>query len=199
MLFDEIEKAHSDIYNILLQILDEGVLTDSTGRKVDFKNTIIILTSNIGAKNITEKSKMGFSNKLDENRDYEEVKKEVIQEAKKNFKPEFINRLDEIIVFRKLTKENIQEITRKLLNEFSQRLKNKKIDLVYDDKVVEFLANVGFDKEYGARPLKRAIQTNVEDLIASEIINGKIKENKKVYITDETESNKIKVEKITKI
>lgn len=199
VLFDEIEKAHSDIYNLLLQILDEGVLTDSSGRKIDFKNTIIVLTSNIGAKNITEKSKMGFWGHEGEDKDYEEIKKEVISEAKKNFKPEFINRLDEIIVFRKLSKDNINSITRKLLGELSDRLENKKIKLEYDESVVEFLTKTGFDANYGARPLKRAVQTYVEDLIAGEIINGKIKEGRKVIISVNDEKNGLKVVKTAKL
>lgn len=195
MLFDEIEKAHSDVYNILLQILDEGVLTDSTGRKVDFKNTIIVLTSNIGAKDITDKSKMGFNKNTDEKEDYEEIKKSVMSEAKKQFKPEFINRLDEIIVFRKLSKDDIIQITEKLLNELKTRVEKKNIDISFDKEAIEYIAKVGYEPVYGARPLKRAIQTNVEDLLASSIVNGKVKEKDKVSFKVNKEKNGLEIVK----
>ena len=195
VLFDEIEKAHSDIYNILLQILDEGNLTDSSGRKVDFKNTIIILTSNIGAKNITDKSKMGFGALKDEKEDYEEIKKIVLNEAKKNFKPEFINRLDEIIVFRKLSKENVILITEKLLNEFKDRVLKKNINISFDKAVIEHISNVGYEPEYGARPLKRAIQANIEDLLASEIINGIVRENDNIVFKMDKNKKQIVIKK----
>ena len=195
VLFDEIEKAHSDIYNILLQILDEGVLTDSTGRKVDFKNTIIILTSNIGAKNITDKNKIGFGSVKDENEDYENIKKIVINEAKKNFKPEFINRLDEIIVFKKLSKDVVIKITEKLLGELKDRVLKKKIVISFDKNVIKYISKIGYKPEYGARPLKRAIQTNIEDLLANEIINGKVRENDNIIFKMNKENNNIILQK----
>ena len=185
ILFDEIEKAHPDVLNILLQILDDGRLTDSHGRVVDFKNTVIIMTSNLGAKLITEKKTLGFSEVKEENiREYEEIKKDVMSSIKKEFKPEFINRIDEIIVFHKLTEEEIKQIAEIMLKQVMNRLKEKEIVIEIDDKAKELIISKGTDPKYGARPLKRAIQTLLEDKIAEEIIEGNIKTKNKITVEE---------------
>lgn len=184
VLFDEIEKAHPDVFNILLQILDDGRLTDASGRVVDFRNTVIIMTSNIGARDIVEPKRLGFSAALEnEAKDYEDMKKNVMNELKKTFRPEFINRVDELIVFHPLTKENINDIAALMLDEVARRLKNINITMIVDNGVKEFLAEKGYDKVYGARPLRRTIQNLVEDRIAEEMLDGKIKEGDTVKIT----------------
>lgn len=195
ILFDEIEKAHPDVLNILLQILDDGRLTDSHGRIVNFKNTVIIMTSNIGARIITEKKTLGFS-LLEENKEeaeYEKTKKEVMAELKKQFRPEFINRIDEIIVFHKLTSEEIEQITTIMLEQIRKRLEEKNIEITIDEKAKNLIVTKGTDSNYGARPLRRAIQTIIEDKIAEEIIDGNIKNGDKIRITEE--KGKIVVEK----
>ena len=174
ILLDEIEKAHPDVMNILLQILDDGRLTDSNGRTVDFKNTVIIMTSNIGARLITDKKNLGFSNnKEDSEKDYENTKKDVIAELKREFRPEFINRIDEIIVFHKLNNEEIKQIIDLMLKQVQSRLKEQKIELKIDESVKELIAKQGTNKSFGARPLRRTIQNLVEDNLAEAILNGK--------------------------
>jgi len=183
VLFDEIEKAHPDVFNILLQILEDGRLTDSSGRLVDFRNTVIIMTSNIGARDIVEPKRLGFSAALEnEAKDYEEMKKNVMSELKKTFRPEFLNRVDELIVFHPLTRENINDIAALMLNEVAKRLKNVNVTLTVDENVKEFLAEKGYDKVYGARPLRRTIQNLVEDRIAEEMLEGRIREGDTVRI-----------------
>lgn len=182
VLFDEIEKAHPDVFNVLLQILEDGRLTDSNGRTVSFKNTVIIMTSNAGARNIVENKSIGFINKEDKERDYEKTKEQVLSELKKMFRPEFLNRLDEIIVFKKLNSESIEKITRLMLKEFEDRLKPKDIKVEITDEVVKYISKVGFDETYGARPLRRAIQTKIEDKFAEEILDKNIKDGDKVKI-----------------
>ena len=174
ILLDEIEKAHPDVMNILLQILDDGRLTDSSGRTVDFKNTIVIMTSNIGARMITDKKNLGFGNsKEDEEKDYEDIKKDVMSEVKKEFKPEFINRIDEIIVFHKLNDEEIKQIIDLMLNEVISRLAKQNINVKIDNSVKELIAKKGVNKSFGARPLRRTIQNLVEDSLAETILDGK--------------------------
>ena len=188
ILFDEIEKAHPDVMNMLLQILDDGRLTDAQGRTVNFKNTVIIMTSNIGARLITDKTTLGFSagDKSEESqKEYETIKKDVMGELKKQFRPEFINRIDEIIVFHKLNNEDIKQIIDIMLNQVKKRMKAKDIELEIDDSVKEIIAKKGVDTNYGARPLKRAIQNILEDKIAEEILDGNIKPNKKAVIKAE--------------
>ena len=182
ILFDEIEKAHPDVLNILLQILDDGRLTDSHGRVVDFKNTVIIMTSNLGARQITEKKTLGFSSGTEDEKakEYETIKKDVMAELKKEFKPEFINRIDEIIVFQKLTEEELGQIAKILLKQVETRLEEKDIKIEIDEKAKDLIVKSGTDVKYGARPLKRAIQTLLEDRIAEEIIDGKIANKIKV-------------------
>ena len=192
ILFDEIEKAHPDVMNMLLQILEDGRLTDSQGRTVSFKNTVIIMTSNVGARLITEKKTLGFSageNKDGDIKEYEETKKEVLQELKKTFRPEFINRIDEIIVFHKLTQEEIGKIIDIMLKEVINRLKIQNITLVIDKSAKELIAKQGTDTTYGARPLRRAIQNMLEDVLAEKILEGEIKQGSK--ITAKANGNKI--------
>ena len=191
VLFDEIEKAHPDVFNMLLQILDDGRLTDSTGRTVSFKNTVIIMTSNAGARSIVEHHSIGFASKEDSKKDYEKTKTEVMSELKKIFRPEFLNRLDDIIVFKKLSNESIENITKLMLDDFISRLKDKNIEVTISNDAIKYISNVGFDDTYGARPLRRAIQTNIEDKFAEAILDGKIKENSKVKIYVNNESIQI--------
>lgn len=178
ILFDEIEKAHPDVMNLLLQILEDGRLTDSQGREVNFKNTIIIMTSNLGARYITEKKSLGFGN-VENEKEYEDIKKEVIKELKKELRPEFINRIDEIIVFHKLSEEDIKQITNIMLKQVEERLKNQKYIVEIDDRVVKAILKQGYDNNFGARPLRRTIQNLVEDRISEEILSGNLKKNKK--------------------
>ncbi len=184
VLFDEIEKAHPDVFNILLQILEDGILTDSQGRKIDFKNTVIIMTSNIGARLITQKSKsLGFgSGSDDEEKDYNVIKEQVIGELKKVFRPELLNRIDETIVFHKLTKEEIKNICSVMLKSLIDRMDDMGYSLEFTDGAIEHLAQAGFDDVYGARPLRRAIQSQVEDLLADEMLGGKIPEKSTIKI-----------------
>jgi len=195
VLFDEIEKAHPDVFNILLQILEDGRLTDSNGRVVNFKNTVIIMTSNVGAKSITENKSMGFASKEDSSKDYEKTKKDVMSEIKKLFRPEFLNRLDEIIVFRKLQINSIKEIVKLMLSELEKRLINKSIFVTFDESVIEYIAKIGFDDAYGARPLRRAIQTHIEDKLANELLDEIINTGdsiKVIYVNDNISIQKIK-------
>ena len=181
ILFDEIEKAHPDVMNMLLQILDDGRLTDAQGRTVNFKNTVIIMTSNIGARLITDKTTLGFSakDKKDESqKEYETIKKDVMGELKKQFRPEFINRIDEIIVFHKLNNEDIRKIMDIMLNQLKNRLTEQEIDIEIDESVKQLLIEKGTDINYGARPLKRTIQNVLEDKIAEAMLDGKIKPGK---------------------
>ena len=176
VLFDEIEKAHPDVFNILLQVLDDGHITDSQGRKVDFKNTIIILTSNAGAESIIAPKVMGFASGVDVEKSYQGMRARVMDEVNRSFKPEFLNRLDEIIVFRPLTRENIVHITDIMLSEIKERLKEEKdIRLSITESAKEFLIEKGYDEKFGARPLRRTIQKYIEDSLADEILEGKIK------------------------
>ena len=191
ILFDEIEKAHPDVMNMLLQILDDGRLTDSNGRYVNFKNTIIIMTSNIGARRITDKKTLGFtSNNNEENiKEYEVIKKDVLAELKKEFRPEFINRIDEIVVFHKLEKEEMKQIVDIMLKQVQKRMEAKNMKIEIEDNVKDFVIEKGTDSNYGARPLKRAIQNNIEDKIAEAILEEKIKPNKKVKIALDEQNN----------
>ena len=193
VLFDEIEKAHPDVFNILLQILDDGHITDSQGRKVDFKNTIIIMTSNAGAENIVAPKVMGFSSGVDLEKDYQSMKGRVMDEVNRLFKPEFLNRLDEIIVFRSLTKENIGSIADIMLKEVKNRLKEEKnIILEITPAARELLIDRGYDEKFGARPLRRTIQKLIEDSLADEILAGSFKSGDKVRIDRDGERLSIK-------
>ena len=186
ILFDEMEKAHPDVMNMLLQILEDGRLTDSQGRTVNFKNTIIIMTSNVGAKLITDKNKLGFANDKsaeNEKQEYENIKKEVLAELKKQFRPEFVNRIDDIIVFHKLNNEDINKIMEIMLKQVQKRLELQNYKVEIDDSAKELIAKKGVDNNYGARPLRRSIQNMLEDKIAEAILDGIIKPEKKAVAT----------------
>jgi ATP-dependent Clp protease ATP-binding subunit ClpC len=182
VLFDEIEKAHPDVWNMLLQILEEGKLTDSVGRVVNFRNTIILMTSNVGSDTIKRQSSMGFSPITDEN-SYEIMREKIMDEAKRTFKPEFLNRLDDVIVFRSLTKPDLVEILNLEVNKVTERLKNKNIHLTLDDKARDFLVEKGYDPNYGARPMRRSVERFLEDPLAEEILRGSLHENDPVQVT----------------
>lgn len=184
ILFDEIEKAHPDVFNILLQVLDEGHITDAQGRKVDFKNTILIMTSNAGASSILSPKRLGFGARDDEKQNYEAMKSGVMEEIRRIFKPEFLNRIDDIIVFHSLNKEHIRSIVTLLFKELQQRCREQMdITLNVRTSVRDHIAEAGFDEKYGARPLKRAIQNQVEDLLAEELLEGRVKAGDEVTVT----------------
>jgi ATP-dependent Clp protease ATP-binding subunit ClpC len=194
ILFDEVEKAHPDVFNVMLQILEDGHLTDSKGRKVDFKNTIIILTSNVGARNITKGTSIGFSNG-DKGVAYTGIKDRVLEEMKTTFRPEFLNRLDEIVVFHPLSKPEIRQIVDIMLDEIYTRMREMEYDLLISDDLKDKLGEVGYSPTYGARPLRRAVQAEIEDQLAEEILRGKLvkgvlivaslDENKRVIFTQQ--------------
>ena len=184
ILFDEIEKAHPDVFNILLQVLDDGHITDAQGRKVDFKQTCIIMTSNAGAQSIVEPKRLGFSQGEDKKKDYENMKRGVMEEVRRIFKPEFLNRVDEILVFHMLDKQEIRQIVNILVKKLEKRCKEQlDIELVVRSSVKDYLAENGFDSKYGARPLKRAIQNKLEDRMAEEILAGKIHRGDRVIVS----------------
>ena len=179
LLFDEIEKAHPDVFNILLQILEDGLLTDAHGKKVDFKNTIIIMTSNVGADNFTDSNPLGFS----QSNSQSQSQSKPLEALKTTFRPEFLNRIDEIIIFQKLTSGEIKEITLKMLGEIKKRIEKLEIKIEFDDSCVELLSKEGFDPIYGARPLRRAIQRKIEDTFSLEMLENKIKKGDSVSVT----------------
>ncbi len=187
ILLDEIEKAHPDVFNLLLQVFEEGQLTDSLGRKVDFRNTLIIMTSNVGAEMIRHAGSLGFVAQK-EDTSYNAVKDRLLNEVKKAFKPEFLNRIDDIIVFRNLTKEDLTQIIKLEINEVIERLKGRGIDISLSAEAMDFLMEKGFDPLYGARPLKRTIQRYVEDMLSEEIISGRFKEGSKVTVVRRDDS-----------
>ncbi len=196
ILFDEIEKAHPDVFNAMLQILDDGVLTDSQGRRVDFKNTVIIMTSNVGARMITEtQRKLGFGNTEEKpDGDYEAVKERVMGELKAQFRPEFINRIDDITVFHRLTLEDTVKISEILLAGLVKRVSERGIEVQVEPSAYEYLAKKGFDASYGARPLKRTIQTEVEDMLSEEILKGSVKPGDKIRVYADEEGVKVTAE-----
>ena len=197
VLFDEIEKANEDVFNIMLQIMDDGVLTDSQGRHVDFKNCIIVMTSNVGAKNITDKKgKLGFEDRTggdEDNMSHEKIKEAVMGDLRRTFRPEFLNRIDDIIVFHQLTREDIAQIAENMIKTVKDRVKTLGITIDVDKTAVDRMAEVGFDPVYGARPLRRAIQSNIEDIIAENILEGNIKEGDSATVLEK--DGKILVEK----
>ena len=191
VLFDEIEKAHPDVFNMLLQILDDGILTDSQGRKVDFKNCVIIMTSNVGARMITEeKAAFGFTANENSHSD-EKIKEAVMGELKNTFRPEFLNRIDDIIVFTRLSQKDIKEIAKRLLSSLEERMKALEIEMTFDDSVVDFVSKVGYDKIYGARPLKRTIQTKIEDVLSERILDKTIEKGESYICSMENDELKI--------
>ena len=183
ILFDEIEKAHPDVFNMLLQILEDGILTDSQGRRVDFKNCVIIMTSNVGAKQIAGGGAgvLGFSADASQSRTDKSIHDAVMTELKNVFRPEFLNRVDDIIVFRQLTKENINEIARRMLSGLSKRVRELDFELDFAENAVSAIGNAGFDPVYGARPLRRAIQQRIEDKLSEKLLEGAM-ENGAKYI-----------------
>lgn len=186
VLLDEIEKAHPDVFNILLQILEDGRLTDAQGRTVDFRNTIIIMTSNIGASTISKGQVLGFSEPVEEGGlEYEEMKTRVTAELKKVFRPEFLNRVDEVIVFRKLTRQQISEIVDLMMARVEEQLKDRDIGIALTPEAKNLLVDVGYDPTMGARPLRRAIQRHVEDLLAEQVLSGKFPRGSTVVLTRE--------------
>ena len=188
LLFDEVEKAHPDVFNVLLQVLDDGHITDSQGRRIDFKNTVVIMTSNAGARNIISPKRLGFASVTDEVSNYKSMQKDVMDEVKKIFKPEFLNRIDETIVFHSLTRENIREIVGIMFNQLAIRMdKNLGIKLFLTETAIDFIAKEGFDEAYGARPLRRAIQQKIEDQLAQHILDGAITEGDFIDIDFEGE------------
>ena len=191
LLFDEIEKAHPDVFNILLQVLDDGHITDSKGRKIDFSNTVIIMTSNAGAKAIIEPKKLGFAAKDDPAGDYKRMKQNVMDEVKQIFRPEFLNRIDEIIVFHQLSQDHMKEIVDIMLKSICRRtLTQMNLKLTVDDTAKAFLVEKGYDEKYGARPLRRAIQNLLEDKLAEAVLDGEVKAGDEVTVTKGEDSLK---------
>ena len=194
LLFDEIEKAHPDVFNMLLQVLEDGHITDAHGKKVDFKNTIIIMTSNAGANRIISPKTLGFGQVKTSEEEYKKMKEGVMEEVKHIFKPEFINRVDEMIVFHALNKENIKDITKIMLKQFAKRVKNQMdMELCIADDVVDFISDKGFDKDYGARPIRRALQTELEDVLAEAVLMGDISIGDTVDVSLSCEGTKKKI------
>ena len=194
VLLDEIEKAHPDVFNMLLQVLDDGYLTDSVGRKVDFKNTVIIMTSNIGTRKLKEfGTGVGFDTDY-KKKDVNKLSSEVLKKSlSKKFSPEFLNRIDEIVVFNQLTTKEIEKIAKIEINNFIDRLKEIDYDVKIDSKVLKFISVKGFDKEFGARPIKRAIQKHLEDPLAKKIVSGEIKKGDKIEISHVKDSESLDI------
>jgi ATP-dependent Clp protease ATP-binding subunit ClpC len=182
VLFDEIEKAHPDVMNMLLQILEEGKLTDSVGRVVDFRNTVVLLTSNVGAEIIRRQGTIGFGSPS-EQFNYDRMKEKILEESRKAFRPEFLNRLDDVIVFRSLSKADLVQILGLEIEKVLGRLRNKNIQLELDDSAKDFLVEKGYDPTYGARPMRRAVERYLEDPLAEEILRGNIHEKDPVRVT----------------
>lgn len=197
ILFDEIEKAHPDVFNILLQVLDDGHITDAQGRKINFKNTILIMTSNAGAENIISPKKLGFTTAENEKENYQQMKENVMGEVKHIFKPEFLNRIDEIIVFHALNKENIHSIVSIMADTIIKRTKKQMdITIILEDSAKNYIVEKGYDEKYGARPLRRALQSKVEDRLAEEILDGRVKKGDTVIISYENEELKFTVKNL---
>jgi ATP-dependent Clp protease ATP-binding subunit ClpC len=192
VLFDEVEKAHPDVMHLLLQILEEGKVTDNFGRKIDFRNTIVILTSNIGAETIKRQTSLGFGAMAQDVSDYGGMKEKVIEAAKKAFKPEFINRLDDIIVFHMLEKPELRRIVDLEITKVLKRLDRKRITLTLEESAREFLIKEGYDPQYGARPMRRAVEKNIEDPLAESLLRGDVKEGDTVKVIHEPEAKTLK-------
>ena len=187
ILFDEIEKAHPDVFNMLLQILEDGILTDSQGRRVDFKNAVIIMTSNVGARMITEKKQLGFGTGDGNARSNEEIREDVMGELRRAFRPEFLNRIDDIIVFTQLTQPEIEEIARRMLQSLARRAKDLEVDISFDESAVQYVSKAGFDPVYGARPLRRTIQNKIEDALSEKLLDKSIDKSKPVTVVAEND------------
>ena len=192
VLFDEIEKAHPDVMHLLLQILEEGTVTDSLGRKVDFRNTIIIMTSNVGAELIKKQTALGFGAMENESADYEGMKVKILDQSKKVFKPEFLNRLDDLIVFHMLEKKDLVKIVDLEISKVIDRLKSREISVKIDNKAKDFLIEDGYDPEYGARPMRRSVEKHLEDPLAEHLLRGDVKDGDFVGVTFDKKENKLK-------
>ena len=192
VLFDEIEKAHPDVMHLLLQILEEGTVTDSLGRKVDFRNTIIIMTSNVGAELIKKQTALGFGAMENESADYEGMKVKILEQSKKVFKPEFLNRLDDLIVFHMLEKKDLVKIVDLEISKVIDRLKSREISVKIDNKAKDFLIEDGYDPEYGARPMRRSVEKHLEDPLAEHLLRGDVKDGDFVGVTFDKKENKLK-------
>ena len=197
LLFDEIEKAHPDVFNMLLQVLEDGQITDAQGRQIDFKNTIIIMTSNAGANRIISPKTLGFGQNVSADEEHKKMKAGVMEEVKHIFKPEFINRIDEMIVFHTLSKENIHDIAAVMCRNFVKRVKEQMdMELIICDEVIDYVSKKGFDKDYGARPLRRALQAEVEDCLAEAVLQGEVRVGDTVEVL--TKDEKVYVQKFIK-
>jgi len=174
-LFDEIEKAHPDVFNMLLQVLEDGILTDSQGRRVDFKNTVIIMTSNVGASALETKRSLGFASAETTEKEKADIKSILMSHLKQTFRPEFINRIDEIVIFNKLASEDIEKISKIMLAEVGKRIESLGVNISFDESVIKLVSKEGFDASFGARPLRRTIQRLIEDSFSTEMLEGKFK------------------------
>src|SRR5690606_29041439 len=183
VLFDELEKAHPDVSNMLLQILEEGKLTDSQGRQVDFRNTIILLTSNVGAETVRKANVLGFGPANDDASKYDKMRERLMDEAKRFFKPEFLNRLDDVIVFRSLTREDLVKILDLEVGKVVERLQRRNLKLVLDDSARDFLVEKGYDPQYGARPMRRAVERYLEDPLAEEVLKGTLLDGEPIEVS----------------
>jgi ATP-dependent Clp protease ATP-binding subunit ClpC len=192
VLFDEVEKAHPDVMHLLLQILEEGTVTDSFGRKIDFRNTIIIMTSNTGAELIKKQTSLGFSAMKAESADYEGMKEKILDQTKKAFKPEFLNRLDDLIVFHMLEKNDLEKIVDLEISKVVERLSHKSISVTIDDSAKTLLIEHGYDPQYGARPMRRSVEKHLEDPLAEHLLRGDVKNGDKVTITTDKDGKNLK-------
>jgi len=191
VLFDEVEKAHPDVMNLLLQILEDGTVTDSLGRKIDFRNTIIIMTSNVGASTIKRQTSLGFGAMTADESDFEGMKEKIMEETKRYFKPEFLNRLDDLVVFHMLEKADLNQIVDLEVSKLVKRLKQKDIDLTLAEEARELLSEKGFDPNYGARPMRRAVERYLEDPLAEALLRGSVKTGDTVRVTRKPESEEL--------
>ena len=191
MLFDEVEKAHPDVMNLLLQILEEGTITDSLGRKIDFRNTIIIMTSNVGASTIKRQTALGFGAMTEDEADFEGMKGKILEEAKKHFRPEFLNRLDDLVVFHMLEKKDLNQIVDLEVNKLVKRLAEKEIALTLTAEARDFLSEKGFDPSYGARPMRRAVERFLEDPLAEAVLRGSVKPGDSVEVVKKPDAEEL--------
>jgi ATP-dependent Clp protease ATP-binding subunit ClpC len=191
ILLDEIEKAHPDLFNILLQVLEDGRLTDGQGRTVDFRNTVVIMTSNVGAESIRNSKRVGFNNENDGEHSYQIMKEQMMEKLKHTFRPEFINRVDEMIVFQSLNEQELKQIIVLLIEELKERVKENGFTLEISDATVDFIMDKGYDQKFGARPLKRAIQKWIEDAIAEEILKHNITAGAKILVDSDGQEIKV--------
>jgi ATP-dependent Clp protease ATP-binding subunit ClpC len=194
VLFDEVEKAHPDVMNLLLQILEEGTVTDSLGRKIDFRNTIIIMTSNVGASSIKRQTSLGFGAMAEDEADHEGMREKIMDESKRYFKPEFLNRLDDLVVFRMLEKTDLNRIVDLEVNKLVKRLEEKEVTLTLTAEARDFLSAKGFDPSYGARPMRRAVERYLEDSLAEALLRGDVKPGDTVNVVKKADAEELAFE-----